>query len=354
MRILFAVDESESAMQAAAVLRQFAPPNHLHVLHVVSIAPYLHASVPFPVATNYYDRLQENLVQNGQVLLKEVRAYFADAFKDSGTSMHLDTSLEIGSPVGKIIEAARKLDPDLLVLGSRGLGKLQEWVVDSVSYKVASQAHCPVLIVKRGVQKVRKVLLAYDGSADADRAVDFLEGKLFRNKVELTVATVLPLKSAAVRTSDVGGEQFVAFVKKAVADLAKTVCKRLSRRYVSSTQVLEGDPATLLAEVATERRMDLVVVGARGLTGIKRFFLGSVSHNLLHGAPCAVLIVKGKNMTESDKKSEYGEKKRSTAKRRACLICGKPAGESICEHCKITVRAEVISQKRRIEKGGAS
>ncbi len=361
MRILFAVDESESAIKAASVLRQFTPPDHLHVLHVVNIAQYLHPSVPFPVATNYYDRLQEALVRDGQVLLKQVHGYLADAFKDIAPSTRVDTSLEIGSPAAKIIEAVRKHKPDLLVLGSRGLGKLQEWVVDSVSHKVASEAHCPVLIVKRGSREISKVLLAYDGSADADRAVDFLQNRLFRDKLELTIATVLPSKPPGVRKSDDEGEQFVVFVKRAMAQLAERICCQLSRCYGASTQVLEGDPASVLSEVATERMMDLVVVGARGLTGIKRFLLGSVSHNLLHSVPCAVLIVKGKdvpnqeeNMPVSDKKARYGERERSPDESRVCILCGKPASESICEHCKIIVQAEALSQKRRIEKGGVS
>ena len=75
MRILFAVDESESAIEAASVLGQLAPPDHLYILHVVNIAKYLHPSVPLPVATNYYDRVQEVLARDGQDLLKEVRAY---------------------------------------------------------------------------------------------------------------------------------------------------------------------------------------------------------------------------------------------------------------------------------------
>lgn len=58
------------------------------------------------------------------------------------------------------------------------------------------------------------------------------------------------------------------------------------------------------------------------------------------------------NMPESEKKAGYGENERSPDEWRKCLICGKPASESICEHCKITVQAEALAQKRKIEKGG--
>lgn len=52
---------------------------------------------------------------------------------------------------------------------------------------------------------------------------------------------------------------------------------------------------------------------------------------------------------EKNKKSE--EKERTFEERHTCLICGKPGPETICEHCKITVQAEALAEKRKIEKG---
>jgi nucleotide-binding universal stress UspA family protein len=49
----------------------------------------------------------------------------------------------------------------------------------------------------------------------------------------------------------------------------------------------------VIADVAREERAQLIVVGDRGLTGIRRFLLGSVSERLSHHAPCNVLIVRG-------------------------------------------------------------
>lgn len=53
-----------------------------------------------------------------------------------------------------------------------------------------------------------------------------------------------------------------------------------------------GDPAEVLADVAAEEGARLIIVGDRGLTGVTRFLLGSVSHKLSHHAPCSVLIVR--------------------------------------------------------------
>jgi nucleotide-binding universal stress UspA family protein len=58
------------------------------------------------------------------------------------------------------------------------------------------------------------------------------------------------------------------------------------------THTREGDPAEVIIEVANEQQADLIVVGSRGLTGIKRFLLGSVSNKVSHHAPCSVMIVR--------------------------------------------------------------
>jgi nucleotide-binding universal stress UspA family protein len=54
----------------------------------------------------------------------------------------------------------------------------------------------------------------------------------------------------------------------------------------------EGDPADAILDVAEERSADLVVVGNTGMTGAKRFLLGSVPNKVSHHAPCSVLIIR--------------------------------------------------------------
>jgi nucleotide-binding universal stress UspA family protein len=58
------------------------------------------------------------------------------------------------------------------------------------------------------------------------------------------------------------------------------------------THPVEGDPAEGILNVAEETRADLIVVGNKGMTGARRFLLGSVPNNVSHHAPCAVMIVR--------------------------------------------------------------
>jgi nucleotide-binding universal stress UspA family protein len=54
----------------------------------------------------------------------------------------------------------------------------------------------------------------------------------------------------------------------------------------------QGDPADAILDVAEEQKADLIIVGNKGMTGAKRFLLGSVPNKVSHHAPCSVLIIR--------------------------------------------------------------
>ncbi len=58
------------------------------------------------------------------------------------------------------------------------------------------------------------------------------------------------------------------------------------------THPVEGDPGEAILKVAEETNADLIVVGNKGMTGARRFLLGSVPNNISHHAPCSVMIVR--------------------------------------------------------------
>jgi len=58
------------------------------------------------------------------------------------------------------------------------------------------------------------------------------------------------------------------------------------------THAREGDPADAILDVAEEVKSDLIVVGNKGMTGARRFLLGSVPNKVSHHAPCSVIIVR--------------------------------------------------------------
>jgi nucleotide-binding universal stress UspA family protein len=60
----------------------------------------------------------------------------------------------------------------------------------------------------------------------------------------------------------------------------------------AETYAREGDPADAILDVAEEQNADLIIVGNKGMTGAKRFLLGSVPNKVSHHAPCSVMIIR--------------------------------------------------------------
>jgi nucleotide-binding universal stress UspA family protein len=73
---------------------------------------------------------------------------------------------------------------------------------------------------------------------------------------------------------------------EAAADVARAASVEVA------TYARQGDPADAILDVAEEERADLVVVGNKGMTGARRFLLGSVPNRVSHHAPCSVLIIR--------------------------------------------------------------
>jgi nucleotide-binding universal stress UspA family protein len=72
----------------------------------------------------------------------------------------------------------------------------------------------------------------------------------------------------------------------AAAALAREACVQVD------LYARQGDPADAILDVAEERKADLIIVGNKGMTGAKRFLLGSVPNKVSHHAPCSVLIIR--------------------------------------------------------------
>ena len=206
---------------------------------------------------------------------------------------------------------------DLVVLGTRRRSKVSSFLLGSVSEWVLNEAPCSVLIV-RGKTRPKKstkglnVLIATDGSSDAKAAIEFLERVGFPSSTVLTLLYVVRKKvhqTAQLVTTD--GIQPATFKKLAEdllkmrgregAKLLETTRKALKRRELKIVENLAfGHEAEEILKAAKRTRADLVVMGSRGLTGLRRFLLGSVSNKVTRHAPCSVVVVrqspaKGKN-----------------------------------------------------------
>jgi nucleotide-binding universal stress UspA family protein len=140
-----------------------------------------------------------------------------------------------------------------------------------------------------------KILFATDGSRDAQAAVEVLTRLPLPPDTEMLVLTVID-QVAPVSFLQPQGEtldQQQGPVPPQVEDmLAREVERFRETGWHVSTMVRQGHVVQQIIEAADECAADLVVVGSRGLSGVKRFLLGSVSQGVVQYAPCSVLVTR--------------------------------------------------------------
>jgi nucleotide-binding universal stress UspA family protein len=145
-----------------------------------------------------------------------------------------------------------------------------------------------------------KILLASDGSDSADASLEFLLSFPFPKHSEVTLLTVVDKTALGERATERLEEEHRKMLRETEESLrqegealiAAGVERLRKAGWTGSTEVRLGHPAHEIVQAAEADGADLVVVGFKGTTGVKRFLLGSVSERVLRHAPCSVLLVR--------------------------------------------------------------
>jgi nucleotide-binding universal stress UspA family protein len=141
------------------------------------------------------------------------------------------------------------------------------------------------------------IVLGTDGSDTAKKAVR--EATELAKQVGATIDLVSayePVPSQRLRAEAREVPEDVSWMVNPREDVEATL-KEAAEEVAGAgvtvkTYAREGDPADAILDVAEENGADLIVVGNRGMTGAKRFLLGSVPNKVSHHAPCSVLIIR--------------------------------------------------------------
>jgi nucleotide-binding universal stress UspA family protein len=138
----------------------------------------------------------------------------------------------------------------------------------------------------------KTVVVATDGSARAEKAV--------REAVDLAKAENARLHFVAAYSAiERHWEQIQSSARVEQVDLAQVAENVVARCAKEAEEqgvevdfeAQEGDPGEVILQVAERVDADLIVVGNKGMTGARRFFLGSVPNKVVHHAPCSVMVV---------------------------------------------------------------
>ncbi len=140
---------------------------------------------------------------------------------------------------------------------------------------------------------MQSIIVGTDGSPSAEvavrRAIEVAKG----SGAVVHLVTAFPdVPSYRERIGSSAKRDPINLREVAESVLARAAGELTSQGVEVETSAREGDAAKVILDVAQEQNADLIVVGARGLTGFERFLLGSVSSKLSHHATCSVMIVR--------------------------------------------------------------
>ncbi len=217
----------------------------------------------------------------------------ADILRRSGLTVAV--RIEPNRPAAALIDRARSVAADLIVVGNRGRGPTASVLLGSVSAEIADHAPCPVLVAR--YPEVTRLLLATDGSPAADTIPGILGHWPAFRRLPVDVLTVShpPSSDGAFVTPRTGPS---APVRRDVGG-SRQVADRMASRLraagwrIGATVIRSGDPADEILHAADDHGCDLIVTGSRGLGDLQRLLLGSVAHQVMVKADQSVLIVRG-------------------------------------------------------------
>lgn len=305
MKLLLAVDQSKDSKVAINLLRQFQWPagSSLLLLHVNTIEDEKRA-ISTKSSKGEKSGVKGKVIPHIHTELRRVEKMLASE------TLKVESIVLNGIPGQEILTAVQRRKIDLVVLGSRGLSRVSGLLMGSVSEWVLNDAPCSVLIARPTARKSKSasslnVLLATDGSSDVGKAVNVLKELVL--PVRSNVMLLHVMKKYLYETWQCLNRKGRSW--SALSKVAKDLCGErgiAGARLLQSTRkalssfsqmnieecLVVGHEASGIIKMARQQKADLVVVGSKGTTGLRRIFLGSVSHHVSQHAPCSVLVVR--------------------------------------------------------------
>jgi len=284
MRVLLGTDGSPDAVLATEWLAAFPVPPESSI-RVVSVVPRLPSGA-------------QSIMPHREALQAHARQV-ADSATRTLAPKSVEAHVVTGDVRAALLQAAEDWRAELIVLGARGLGGLERVLLGSVSLGIARDAPCAVMIVKGTARRLQRAVVGLDGSDSSRAALRFFAGLPLVPDTEVLLVGVAEKIYFPRSAPALIAEPLLATIAQIEAEekARKQECLVEAERLLKGTTRVQlesvvGEPADEILRAAATSRAQLIVLGSRGLGGVQRVMLGSVSERVLLQAECAVLIVK--------------------------------------------------------------
>lgn len=190
---------------------------------------------------------------------------------------------------------------DLTVVAPHADERARRFLLGSVSETILHNSPTSVAIARPGLgrKKRRTILIGLDGSASGQKAAQWVQSHIVRRCRIFLVYVHEPPDTMLDRLSRINTESSPllqraqeAGNRRARRSLEKTGNALRAQGHGVGTVISGGSPAAEILDLARRRRVDLIILGSRGLGSFDRYVLGSVSSKVARHADCSVIIVK--------------------------------------------------------------
>jgi nucleotide-binding universal stress UspA family protein len=286
-RIVVATDGSSQARAAVATVLAVPWPAGTHVRAV--IARQLRAPYSRSILLSALDRSAEEDAARARRTLAR-RWPSAEAVVVERTA------------VEGILHEAERSRADLVAVGWRGHGTARRLLMGSVSRGVVRVVKCAVLVVRQRPRRVRRIVIGFDASPNAQRAVQLVAKLVAPSDGRVTLVSVAEVLALRSHGPAIGGirSTIAHEVKRINAERARAAMKALKRAaaklrrsgWGTRTQLLTGEPLRELMAAVGTADPQLLVIGARGTSGVRQLLLGSVAEGVLNRSRVPVLLAR--------------------------------------------------------------
>jgi len=284
-KILVPVDGSHSCLRArevaASIAKKFS--STVTIMHVIShefmrLESQAHNQSPRlilpPLVLDELDRVYE---KTGREIIRNAEEFFRKENVEVKTIL-----VRAQDPAQKILQTVEESKCDLLVIGNTSETQHDRFALGSIAEKVSLYAECPVFITKKKTE-INKLLVPVDGSRQAGKAL------------ESAILLCQHFKGAKMTILNVMDDQLFKLQPKYAQEVGQEILRQASvkAKELDHDKRLEfGDAAHTIMKVAKQEDYDLIVLGSRGISSLKRYLLGSVSADVSVHAQRSVLIVR--------------------------------------------------------------
>jgi len=288
--ILWAYDGSKEAEEALKVTKYFSKLYNSDIYGVYINHLY------YPITPNfvYYAGYIEEASHKKKLLIeKRFKKLKADIVKDgikfSGKVIKGDIESEINS-------YSKKINAGLITVGNTGKDFISKLILGSNTIKVLRSSEKPVLtvppLIKKGKYSIKKILLPVEISEQNYNSLEYALDIAEKTGAHITVLYILSLPH---NSNDMPPRVMDEIINGSHNELNKIVAnskEKIKNLSISKKLIVGLSPSTRILKYAKKNSFDLIVMNSHNKGNLERFFLGSVSEEIIRGASCPVLTVR--------------------------------------------------------------